>query len=78
MMTQGKKSDEAKTIREAGEAFLDELLHHHRDCDPERDLTSCAAIESPLDRSANSAGDAFVRELLRRFSNDDRYVELLP
>lgn len=65
-----------KTIEEAGEAFLDELCRHHSVCDPERDITLGAPGEGPLDGSANTEGDAFVAELLRRFSNDDRYVEL--
>ncbi|MBX3333934.1 MAG: hypothetical protein KF876_07405 [Nitrospira sp.] len=76
MRVQGKKTDEAKTIEEAGEAFLDELRRHHFGCDFERDIIPWAPVEGRLDRSANLAGDAFVAEVLRRFSNDRLYVEL--
>lgn len=58
------------TINEAGEDFLHELRRHHLDCYSERDVTPCAPGEGPLDRSADSAGSAFVEALLRRFHGE--------
>lgn len=63
------------TNQEAGEAFLDELRRHHFGCErPEPVNCLLEAVE--VDRPANLTGDAFVAELLWRFSNDRLYVEL--
>lgn len=58
-----------KTIKTAGDLFQEELLYRFG-CDFERDITPCAPVEAPLDRSANLAGDVFVEELLHRFHGE--------
>ncbi|MDR4469834.1 MAG: hypothetical protein MRJ68_16315 [Nitrospira sp.] len=63
-----------KTLKRAGDLFQEELLYRFG-CDFERDITPCEALEGPLDRLTNLVGDAFVAELLRRFSNDGLYRE---
>lgn len=64
-----------KTIKTAGDLFQEQLLHRFGS-DFEQDVNLCAPVEDPLDHPFNSAGDAFVAELLRRFENDGRYRDI--
>lgn len=63
------------SIQTAGDRFLEKLMRHHFGCEsPEPAPSQLEPVEA--DRSAHSAGEAFVGDLLRRFHQDGQYQEL--
>lgn len=69
-----------KSLRKAGEEFLEELFHHHFGCErsqpstiPHRESEVRAVVAR-----ASSGGDEFISQLLKYFHHDTSFAEDVP